>query len=67
VERFGAKSTKATQAQSRLKQIERIEVEELVPSSRARPVLRFEPARPSGREVLEVAGCPSPTAQACAQ
>ena len=56
VERFGAKNTKATQAQSRLKQIERIEVEELVPSSRRTPVLRFEPARPSGREVLEVAG-----------
>jgi ATPase subunit of ABC transporter with duplicated ATPase domains len=56
VERFGAKNTKATQAQSRLKQIERIEVEELVPSSRRTPVLRFEPARPSGREVLELAG-----------
>jgi ATPase subunit of ABC transporter with duplicated ATPase domains len=56
VERFGAKNTKATQAQSRLKQIERIEVEELAPSSRRTPVLRFEPARPSGREVLELAG-----------
>ena len=56
VERFGAKNTKATQAQSRLKQIERIEVEELVASSRRAPALRFVPARPSGREVLELAG-----------
>jgi len=56
VERFGAKNTKATQAQSRLKQIERIEVEELAESSRRAPALRFVPARPSGREVLELAG-----------
>jgi ATPase subunit of ABC transporter with duplicated ATPase domains len=54
VERFGAKNTKATQAQSRLKQIERIEVEELVGSSRRAPALRFEPQRPSGRDVLEL-------------
>jgi len=52
VERFGAKNTKATQAQSRLKQIERIEVETLVETSRRSPVLRFEPDRPSGRDVL---------------
>jgi ATPase subunit of ABC transporter with duplicated ATPase domains len=56
VERFGAKNTKATQAQSRLKQIERIEVEDLVESSRRAPHLRFVPERPSGREVLEVRG-----------
>ena len=56
VERFGAKNTKATQAQSRLKQIERIEVEELADSSRRAPTLRFVPERPSGREVLELAG-----------
>jgi ATPase subunit of ABC transporter with duplicated ATPase domains len=56
VERFGAKNTKATQAQSRLKQIERIEVEELAASSRRAPQLRFVPERPSGREVLELAG-----------
>src|SRR5262245_10176065 len=56
VERFGAKNTKATQAQSRLKQIERIEVEELAESSRRAPVLRFVPERPSGREVLELGG-----------
>ena len=54
VERFGAKNTKATQAQSRLKQIERIEVEELVESSRRAPMLRFEQERPSGRDVLAI-------------
>ncbi|HEY4393661.1 MAG TPA: ABC-F family ATP-binding cassette domain-containing protein, partial [Polyangia bacterium] len=56
VERFGAKNTKATQAQSRLKQIEKIEVEELVGSSRRTPLFSVTPARPSGREVLELAG-----------
>jgi ATPase subunit of ABC transporter with duplicated ATPase domains len=54
VERFGAKNTKATQAQSRLKQIERIEVEQLVETSRRTPMLRFEPERPSGRDVLDI-------------
>jgi ATPase subunit of ABC transporter with duplicated ATPase domains len=54
VERFGAKNTKATQAQSRLKQIDRIEVEELVGSSRRAPMLRFEQERPSGRDVLAI-------------
>ncbi len=56
VERFGAKATKAKQAQSRLKQIERIEVEELETTSRRTPLFRFEPARASGREVLEASG-----------
>jgi ATPase subunit of ABC transporter with duplicated ATPase domains len=56
VERFGAKATKASQAQSRLKQIERIEVEELVESSRRAPLLRFTPERASGREVLALEG-----------
>jgi ATPase subunit of ABC transporter with duplicated ATPase domains len=56
VERFGAKNTKATQAQSRLKQIERIEVAELVESSRRTPLFQVAPERPSGRDVLELAG-----------
>jgi ATPase subunit of ABC transporter with duplicated ATPase domains len=54
VERFGAKATKARQAQSRLKQIERIEVEELKTSTRRAPQFRFAQARPSGKEVLEL-------------
>src|SRR5450432_3403610 len=56
VERFGAKNTKATQAQSRLKQIEKIEVAELADSSRRTPHFKVVPERPSGREVLELAG-----------
>jgi ATPase subunit of ABC transporter with duplicated ATPase domains len=54
VERFGAKATKARQAQSRLKQIEKIEVEELESTSRRAPMFKFEPERPSGRDVLEI-------------
>jgi ATPase subunit of ABC transporter with duplicated ATPase domains len=54
VERFGAKATKARQAQSRLKQIEKIEVEELKPSSRREPHFAFAIARQSGRDVLDV-------------
>jgi ATPase subunit of ABC transporter with duplicated ATPase domains len=58
VERFGAKNTKATQAQSRVKQIEKIEAEldELAETSRRTPTFRVLPTRPSGREVLEIAG-----------
>ena len=54
VERFRAKATKARQAQSRAKQIEKIEIEELKPSSRREPHFSFPIARPSGRDVLEV-------------
>jgi ATPase subunit of ABC transporter with duplicated ATPase domains len=56
VERFGAKATKAKQAQSRLKQIEKIEVEDLADSSRREPLFRFTEERPSGKDVLELAG-----------
>ncbi|MBI5514965.1 MAG: ABC-F family ATP-binding cassette domain-containing protein [Deltaproteobacteria bacterium] len=56
IERFGAKATKARQAQSRLKQIEKIEVLEVASSSRRAPSLRFIPERPSGREVLTLDG-----------
>jgi ATPase subunit of ABC transporter with duplicated ATPase domains len=56
VERFGAKATKARQAQSRLKQIEKIEVEELEASSRRAPHFQFVSERKSGRDVLEIEG-----------
>ena len=56
VDRFGAKATKAKQAQSRLKQIEKIEVEVLADTSRRTPNFKFEPERPSGKDVLDVRG-----------
>jgi ATPase subunit of ABC transporter with duplicated ATPase domains len=56
IERFGAKATKARQAQSRLKQLEKIEVEELETSTRRTPLFKFEPERPSGKEVLTLDG-----------
>ncbi|MEZ4393229.1 MAG: ABC-F family ATP-binding cassette domain-containing protein [Polyangiales bacterium] len=56
VERFGAKATKARQAQSRMKQIERIEVKEVAESTRRAPRFRFDMERPSGREVLTLDG-----------
>jgi ATPase subunit of ABC transporter with duplicated ATPase domains len=57
VERFGAKATKARQAQSRLKQIEKMaeNVEELEGSSRRAPNFAFVAERKSGRDVLEIA------------
>jgi len=54
VDRFRYKESKASQAQSRLKQIERIEVEELPETSRRAPLFRFELERPSGRDVLSI-------------
>lgn len=48
------KPPRPKRAQSRLKQIERIEVEELKTSSRQTPLFRFTPARPSGKDVLEI-------------
>ncbi len=56
VERFRAKATKARQAQSKLKAIDRIEIESLPQSSRRYPRFNFKQRRPSGRLVLELEG-----------
>ena len=56
VDRFRAKASKARQAQSKVKQIEKMEIETLPPSSRRYPKFRFEQVRPSGKDVLEVEG-----------
>lgn len=54
VERFRSKASKARQAQSRLKQIEKIEVPVLPMSTRQKPSFRFAQKRPSGKDVVEV-------------
>jgi len=56
VERFRAKATKARQAQSKLKAIERITIDKLPESSRRYPRFRFQTRRPSGRQALELKG-----------
>jgi ATPase subunit of ABC transporter with duplicated ATPase domains len=58
VDKFKAKASKARQAQSKVKMIERKveEMEELPGSSRRYPKFKFAQKRPSGKEVLKVAG-----------
>jgi len=54
VDRFRAKATKARQAQSRVKQLEKMEIPEVKRSSRISPNLSFIQSRASGRTVLSV-------------
>ena len=54
VERFRAKATKARQAKSKQKQLERIVLEPLPQSSRRYPKFSFAQRRPSGKEVLSL-------------
>ena len=53
VARFGAKSSKARQAQSRLKQLEKMDLIEL-PEDRSSIRFRFPPAPHSGKEVVTI-------------
>jgi ATPase subunit of ABC transporter with duplicated ATPase domains len=58
IDRFGAKATKARQAQSKARIVEQLEDEmedlDLMPSSRIYPKLSFDPLRASGVTVLTV-------------
>ncbi len=56
IERFRAKPTKARQAQSKARLVERITLEELPRSSRRHPRFSFSARRPSGRDVLRLDG-----------
>jgi ATPase subunit of ABC transporter with duplicated ATPase domains len=58
VDRFRAKASKARQAQSKLRLIERKseDLDELPASSRRYPTFRFQPRRASGRDVLTLKG-----------
>jgi ATPase subunit of ABC transporter with duplicated ATPase domains len=56
VERFRAKPTKARQAKSKVKQMERIVIEELPSSSRRYPKFKLSARRPSGKQALELDG-----------
>jgi ATPase subunit of ABC transporter with duplicated ATPase domains len=56
VSRFSANASKAKQATSRAKQIEKIKLEDIKPSSRQNPYLRFELDKKLYRLALEVEG-----------
>ena len=56
IDRFRAKATKARQASARKKQVEKMELPEITPSSRRTPGFEFRQVRSSGREPLRVAG-----------
>ncbi len=54
IARFSSNASKAKQATSRKKQLEKLEVEDIQPSRRRYPYVGFTPAREIGNEVLEV-------------
>ncbi|OWW23042.1 ABC-F family ATPase [Noviherbaspirillum denitrificans] len=56
VRRFSANKSKARQATSRAKQIEKIKVEDIKPSSRQEPFIRFEGEKKLHRQAVEVEG-----------
>ncbi len=56
VRRFSANKSKARQATSRLKQIDKIKIEEFKPSSRQNPFIRFEGEKKLHRQAVEVEG-----------
>ncbi len=56
IRRFSANASKAKQATSRQKQLEKLDLEEIKTSSRRDPSILFKPCREIGQEVLEVEG-----------
>ncbi len=52
IQRFSA-GTRSSQVQSRRKEVERLQTTDLARSNIARPYIRFQMARPSGRQALE--------------
>ena len=56
IQRFSANASKSKQATSRKRALEKIELDEIRPSSRKYPYIDFRPAREIGNEVLSVEG-----------
>lgn len=56
ISRFSANASKSKQATSRKKALEKIELDEIKPSSRKYPYIDFRPDREIGNEVLTVEG-----------
>ena len=56
IQRFSANASKSKQATSRKRGLEKIELDDIKPSSRKYPYIDFRPAREIGNEVLTVSG-----------
>jgi len=54
IARFSANASKSKQATSRKKMLEKIELDEIVPSSRKYPYIDFKIEKPTGKEILTV-------------
>ncbi len=54
IARFSANASKSKQATSRKKMLEKIELDEIVPSSRKYPFIEFKPNKESGKQILTV-------------
>jgi ATPase subunit of ABC transporter with duplicated ATPase domains len=54
VDKFGAKASKAAQARSRMKMIEKVEIPDIKNSSRVAPRFKFTQIRPSGKHLLQI-------------
>src|SRR5437879_1351051 len=55
IARFSA-GTRSSQVQSRKKEVERLQTTDLARSNIARPFIKFEQKRPSGKHILEIEG-----------
>jgi len=56
IRRFSANVAKSKQTTSRKKMLEKLNVEEIKPSSRKYPGIIFTPEREPGNQILEVSG-----------
>ncbi len=56
IDRFSANASKSKQATSRKKLLEKITMEDIEPSSRKYPYIKFKPEREAGNELLTVEG-----------
>ncbi|MGI4992268.1 ABC-F family ATP-binding cassette domain-containing protein [Halobacteriovorax sp. GFR7] len=56
IQRFSANASKSSQATSRQKQLEKLELNDLPKSTRKYPFVQFDPKREAGKEILRVDG-----------
>ena len=56
IQRFSANASKSSQATSRQKQLEKLELDDLPPSTRKYPFINFESEREAGKDILKIDG-----------